>query len=146
MANEKNHAYTSLPVLSKVKIGEAYYYLKDAEARAVIDSILNDYLTSTDKAALQALIDAKVSTDVYTAKVEQLIAADNALGKRITDELAAEANTRKNADDALSARITDIENAAVKVKSGENVISLNSSTHELSTTLGIKLENRDGKE
>ena len=42
MANEKNHAYTSLPVLSKVKIGEAYYYLKDAEARSVIDSILND--------------------------------------------------------------------------------------------------------
>ena len=49
MANEKNHAYTSIPVLSKVKIGDAYYYLKDAEARSVIDSILNDYLTSEDK-------------------------------------------------------------------------------------------------
>lgn len=147
MANEKNHAYTSTPVLSKVKIGGAYYYLKDAEARSVIDSILNDYLTSTDKAALQALIDAKVSTTVYEAKVEQLIAADNALGKRITDELAAEANTRKTEDDKLSARITAIENAEIGVKSGENVISLNSSTHELSTTLGLKLENRDdGKE
>ena len=146
MANEKNHAYTSLPVLSKVKIGGDYYYLKDAEARAVIDSILNDYLTSTDKAALQALIDAKVSTTVYEAKVEQLIAADNALGKRITDELAAEANTRKTEDDKLSARITAIENAEIGVKSGEKVISLDGSTHELSTTLGIKLENRDGKE
>ena len=145
MANEKDHTYTSLPVLSKVKIGSNYYYLKDAEARSVIDSILNDYLTSTDKAALQALIDAKVSTTAYEAKVEQLIAADNALGKRITDELDAEANARKDADDALSGRITAIENAAIGVKSGENVISLNSSTHELSTTLGLKLETRDDK-
>ena len=146
MANEKDHKYTSAPMLSKVKIGGAYYYLKDAEARSVIDSILNDYLTSTDKAALQALIDAKVSTTVYEAKVAELIAADNALGKRITDELAAEANARKSADDALSARIDDIEADAVKVKSGEKVISLNSSTHELSTTLGIELENRNGVE
>lgn len=146
MANEKDHEYTSIPVLSKVKIGGAYYYLKDAEARSVIDSILNDYLTSTDKAALQALIDAKVSTTVYEAKVEQLIAADNALGKRITDELAAEANTRKTEDDKLSARITAIENAEIGVKSGEKIISLDDSTHELSTTLGIILENRNGVE
>ena len=147
MANEKNHAYTSLPVLSKVKIGSNYYYLKDAEARAVIDSILNDYLKSTDKTELQNLINAKVSQSEYDAKVSELIAADSALGKRITDELAAEANARKNADDALSGRITAIENAAIGVKSGENVISLNSSTHELSTTLGLTLENRDdGKE
>ena len=146
MANEKDHKYTSIPVLSKVKIGGNYYYLKDAEARSVIDSILNDYLTSTDKAALQALIDAKVSTTVYEAKVEELIAADSALGKRITDELAAEANARKTEDDKLSARITAIENAEIGVKSGEKVISLNSSTHELSTTLGIELENRDGVE
>ena len=144
MANEKNHAYTSIPVLSKVKIGDAYYYLKDAEARSVIDSILNDYLTSTDKSALQALIDAKVSTTVYEAKVEQLIAADNALGKRITDELAAEANTRKTEDDKLSARITAIENAEIGVKSGEKIISLDSATHELSTTLGLVLKNHDG--
>ena len=146
MANEKKHAYTSLPVLSKVKIGSDYYYLKDAEARAVIDSILNDYLTSTDKAALKELIDAKVSKDAYEAKVEQLIAADNALGKRITDELKTEAETRKNADDALGARIGNIEAAAVKVKSDEKIISLNSSTHELSTTLGLALENRNGVE
>ena len=146
MANEKDHTYTSLPVLSKVKIGSNYYYLKDAEARAVIDSILNDYLTSTDKAALKELIDAKVSTTAYEAKVEQLIAADNALGKRITDELATEANTRKTEDDKLSARITAIENAEIGVKSGEKIISLDSATHELSTTLGIELENRNGVE
>ena len=147
MANEKDHTYTSLPVLSKVKIGSNYYYLKDAEARSVIDSILNDYLTSTDKAALQALIDAKVSQTEYDTKVSELIAADSALGKRITDELKTEAETRKNADDALGARIDTIEAAAIGVKSGENVISLNSSTHELSTTLGLTLENRDdGKE
>ena len=147
MANEKDHVYNNKPMLSKVKIGGVYYYLKDAEARSVIDSILNDYLTSTDKTELQNLISAKVSQSEYDAKVSELIAADNALGKRITDELAAEANTRKTEDDKLSARITNIENAAVKVKSGEKIISLNSSTHELSTTLGLKLENRDdGKE
>lgn len=147
MANEKNHAYTSIPVLSKVKIGDAYYYLKDAEARSVIDSILNDYLTSEDKTELQNLISAKVSTTVYEAKINELIAADSALGQRITSELATEAETRKNADDALSGRITAIENAEIGVKSGEKVISLDGSTHELSTTLGLKLENRDdGKE
>lgn len=146
MANEKDHAYTSIPVLSKVKIGDNYYYLKDAEAREVINSILNDYLKSTDKSELTELINAKVSTTVYEAKVNELIAADNALGKRITDELAAEANTRKTEDDKLSARITAIENAEIGVKSGENVISLDSSTHELSTTLDITLENRNGVE
>ena len=146
MANEKDHKYTSIPVLSKVKIGDAYYYLKDAEARSVIDSILNDYLTSTDKTELQNLISAKVSQSEYDAKVSELIAADSALGQRITDELAAEKTDRKNADDALSGRITAIENAAIGVKSGEKIISLDSATHELSSTLGIKLENRDGKE
>ena len=147
MANEKDHEYTSIPVLSKVKIGSAYYYLKDAEARSVIDSILNDYLTSEDKTELQNLISAKVSQSEYDAKVSELIAKDNALEKRITDELAAEANTRKTADDALSARIDNIENAAIGVKSGEKIISLDDSTHELSTTLGLTLENRDdGKE
>ena len=146
MANEKNHTYTSLPVLSKVKIGGDYYYLKDAEARTVIDSILNDYLTSTDKAALQALIDAKVSQTEYDTKVSELIAKDNALEQKITSELETEANARKSADEALDAKITAIKDAAVKVKSGEKVISLNSSTHELSSTLGIKLTNRDGVE
>ena len=146
MANEKDHVYNNKPMLSKVKIGGVYYYLKDAEARSVIDSILNDYLTSTDKTELQNLISAKVSQSEYDAKVSELIAADSALGQRITDELAAEKTDRKNADDALSARIDDIENAAIGVKSGEKIISLDSVTHELSSTLGIKLENRDGKE
>ena len=144
MANEKNHAYTSLPVLSKVKIGSNYYYLKDAEARSVIDSILNDYLTSEDKTELQNLISAKVSQSDYDKKIAELIAKDSALEQKITSELAKEAETRQDADDALSARITNIENAAVKVKSGEKIISLDDSTHKLSSTLGIKLENRDG--
>ena len=144
MANEKNHAYTSAPMLSKVKIGGVYYYLKDAEARSVIDSILNDYLTSEDKTELQNLINAKVSQSDYDAKVSELIAADSALEQKITSELAKEAEARQDADDALDAKITDIKNAAVKVKSGEKVISLDGSTHELSTTLGLVLKNHDG--
>ena len=144
MANEKNHTYTSLPALSKVKIGSTYYYLKDAEARSVIDSILNDYLTSTDKAALKELIDAKVSQSDYDAKVSELIAKDKALEQKITTAISEEAQARQEADDALDAKITAIKDAAVKVKSGEKIISLNSSTHELSTTLGLELKNRDG--
>lgn len=31
--------YTNAPVLSKVKIGETYYYLKDADVRAILDAI-----------------------------------------------------------------------------------------------------------
>ena len=31
--------YTNAPVLSKVKIGEQYYYLKDADVRAILDAI-----------------------------------------------------------------------------------------------------------
>ena len=31
--------YTNAPVLSKVKIGENYYYLKDADVRAILEAI-----------------------------------------------------------------------------------------------------------
>ena len=31
--------YTNAPVLSKVKIGEQYYYLKDADVRAILNAI-----------------------------------------------------------------------------------------------------------
>ena len=41
MAEEKNPvpAYAQTPVLSKVNIGGNIYYLKDADARKVIDTI-----------------------------------------------------------------------------------------------------------
>ena len=31
--------YTNAPVLSKVKIGTNYYYLKDADVRAILEAI-----------------------------------------------------------------------------------------------------------
>lgn len=34
-----SRTYASVPVLSKIKIGESYYYLKDSDARAILDSI-----------------------------------------------------------------------------------------------------------
>lgn len=34
--------YASVPVLSKIKIGDSYYYLKDGDARALLDSINAD--------------------------------------------------------------------------------------------------------
>ena len=36
--------YAKTPVLSKVNIGGKIYYLKDADARKVIDTIYGDYL------------------------------------------------------------------------------------------------------
>ena len=33
--------YANIPVLSKVKIGEQTYFLKDADARAILDSYKN---------------------------------------------------------------------------------------------------------
>ena len=46
--------YAKIPVLSKVNIGGKIYYLKDADARKVIDTIYGDYWKSSDKAALQS--------------------------------------------------------------------------------------------
>lgn len=41
------YTYSSKPVLSKVKIGEQIYYLKDADVRAIIDGYNNEIVTGT---------------------------------------------------------------------------------------------------
>lgn len=57
MANDPT--YTGTPVLSKIKIGEQLYYLKDDAARSVVTTIYNDYLKAADKIELTGLIDAE---------------------------------------------------------------------------------------
>ena len=41
------YTYSSTPVLSKVKIGNDYYYLKDKEIRSIIDGYNNSIVTGT---------------------------------------------------------------------------------------------------
>ena len=48
--------YGNKPVLSKVKIGEGYYYLKDADVRAILDAI-NDSVFEKLKLDLGAIGD-----------------------------------------------------------------------------------------
>ena len=38
--------YSNTPVLSKIKIGDSYYYLKDADVRGILDSINSDVYAS----------------------------------------------------------------------------------------------------
>ena len=38
--------YSNTPVLSKIKIGDNYYYLKDADVRGILDSINSDVYAS----------------------------------------------------------------------------------------------------
>lgn len=41
-----SRTYANVPVLSKIKIGESYYYLKDSDARAILDSINDEAYTA----------------------------------------------------------------------------------------------------
>ena len=58
---EKKPVYAGKPALSKIKIANKTYYLKDEDARAVIDTIYGDYLKTADKTELSGLISAEES-------------------------------------------------------------------------------------
>jgi len=82
--NAGTPVYAGTPTLSKVKLSDgSYYFLKDADARKVIDEIYADYLKSTDKEALQSAIDTKVAQTDYNTKVKELEDADTAIKARI---------------------------------------------------------------
>lgn len=74
---DRAYTYTQAPMLSKVMIGGTPYYLKDAEAREVIDSILNDYLKTADKTELEGLIsenaDAIEAEEARAEEAEQTL-------------------------------------------------------------------------
>lgn len=63
--------YENAPVLSKIKIGEQYYWLKDADARALLTSvegrvaaIEDDYLVAADKTELEGKITSETNTRI----------------------------------------------------------------------------------
>ena len=41
------YTYANAPVLSKIKVGDNYYYMKDADARAILDTFNNAIVTGT---------------------------------------------------------------------------------------------------
>ena len=104
--------YAKIPVLSKVNIGGKVYYLKDADARSVIDIIYGDYLKSSDKTALQSEIDKKVAKTDYDTKVAALEAED----VRIAGLVAAEQKRAEGVEKTLGDRLKVVEDDIKKMK------------------------------
>lgn len=61
--------YNSLPVLSKIKIGSKYYYLKDSDVRAALDA----EETRAKAAESQALADAKAYTNEQIGSLHLIV-------------------------------------------------------------------------
>ena len=135
--------YAKIPVLSKVNIGGKVYWLKDADARAVIDTIYGDYLKSSDKTALQEAIDAKVAQTDYDTKVAALAKEDERIAKLVADETTRAEGQEKTLGDRLKVVEDDI-NAGTKIKDGEKLIQKNASK-ELFTDLCVDIK-KDGSD
>lgn len=130
--------YAKIPVLSKVNIGGKIYWLKDADARKVIDTIYGDYLKSADKTALQSEIDKKVAQTDYNTKVAALEAED----VRIAGLVAAEQKRAEGVEKTLGDRINSIDeviDAGTKIKAGEKLIQKNENK-ELFTDLTVDIK------
>ena len=135
---EKKPVYAQIPVLSKVNIGGKVYWLKDKDARAVIDTIYGDYLKSSDKAALQSEIDKKVAQTDYDTKVAALAKED----ERIAGLVAAEQKRATGVETTLKERIDSIDgviDAGTKIKAGEKLIQKNENK-ELFTDLTVDIK------
>lgn len=138
MAEEKKPAYAQTPVLSKVNIGGKIYYLKDADARAVIDTIYGDYLKSSDKTALQEAIDAKVAQTDYDTKVAALEKEDARIAKLVADETTRATGVEKTLSNRLDA-VDEVIDAGTKIKEGEKLLQRNENK-ELFTDLCVDIK------
>lgn len=130
--------YAKIPVLSKVNIGGKVYWLKDADARAVIDTIYGDYLKSSDKTALQSEIDKKVAQTDYDTKVAALAKEDERIAKLVADETKRATGEETTIKERLNAVEGDI-NAGTKIKEGEKLIQRNEKK-ELFTDLCVDIK------
>lgn len=135
---EKKPVYAQIPVLSKVNIGGKVYWLKDKDARSVIDTIYGDYLKSSDKAALQEAIDAKVAKTDYDTKVAALEAEDVRIAGLVATEQQRATGVEKTLDDRLKVVEGDI-NAGTKIKEGEKLLQRNEKK-ELFTDLCVDIK------
>lgn len=130
--------YAKTPVLSKVNIGGKIYYLKDADARSVIDTIYGDYLKSSDKTALQSEIDKKVAKTDYNTKVAALEKEDERIAKLVADETARAKGKETTLDDKINA-VSKIVNDGTTIKAGEKLIQRNEDK-ELFTDLCVDIK------
>ena len=130
--------YAKTPVLSKVNIGGKIYYLKDADARKVIDTIYGDYLKSTDKTALQEAINAKVAQTDYDTKVAALEAEDVRIAGLVSTEQQRATGAEKTLSDKKDA-INNVIDAGTKIKAGEKLIQKNENK-ELFTDLCVDIK------
>ena len=130
--------YTQIPVLSKVNIGGKVYYLKDADARKVIDTIYGDYLKSSDKTALQEAINAKVAQTDYDTKVAALEKEDARIAKLVADETTRATGVETTLKERIDGIDTVID-AGTKIKEGEKLIQKNESK-ELFTDLCVDIK------
>ena len=130
--------YAKIPVLSKVNIGGKVYYLKDADARKVIDTIYGDYLKSSDKAALQSEIDKKVAQTDYDTKVAALEKEDERIAGLVTAETTRATGVEKTLSNRLDAIDTTINNGT-KIAADEKLIQRNENK-ELFTDLCVDIK------
>ena len=130
--------YAKTPVLSKVNIGGKIYYLKDADARSVIDKIYGDYLKSSDKTALQSEIDKKVAQTDYDTKVAALEKEDARIAKLVADETTRATGVETTLKEKLDAIDTTINNGT-KIAADEKLIQRNENK-ELFTDLCVDIK------
>ena len=130
--------YAKTPVLSKVNIGGKIYYLKDADARKVIDIIYGDYLKSADKTALQSDIDKKVAQTDYDTKVAALEKEDARIAGLVATEQTRATGAEKTLSDKIDA-INGVIDAGTKIKPGEKLIQKNENK-ELFTDLCVDIK------
>ena len=130
--------YAKTPVLSKVNIGGKIYYLKDADARAVIDTIYGDYLKSSDKTALQSEIDKKVAQTDYDTKVAALEAEDVRIAGLVETEQTRATGVEKTLGDKIDA-VSKIVNDGTKIAADEKLIQRNENK-ELFTDLCVDIK------
>lgn len=105
--------YTDKPVLSKVKIGEQYYYLKDADVRAILDAI-NANVYEKLKLDLGAIKDGNKQNGL--AVVSDIKAYVDEMKEIAFDVVKVDAAVVASAD---AAKYAQYHNSIVLVEAGE---------------------------
>ena len=105
--------YTNAPVLSKVKIGEQYYYLKDADVRAILDAI-NANVYEKLKLDLGAIKDENKQSGL--AVVSDIKAYVDEMKEIAFDVVKVDATVVASAD---AAKYEQYHNSIVLVEAGE---------------------------
>ena len=105
------YTYANAPVLSKIKVGDNYYYMKDADARAILDTFNNAIVTGT----IAANASEGNTTDLVTlGVVKDYVNAQVGVINKFDVEVASADKilTTPTADDMYILYLVPAENAA----------------------------------